>query len=81
MLRGVLEALPRSGEPRGEAMIAPDEVVTMVRLKALGWGVRPLASVLGARSLPARVPPMDYLDKPTGEARGSSSSWRPWSSS
>lgn len=54
MLQGVLEALPRLSEPRGEPMIAPDEVATMVRLKALGWGVRRIARELGCSHMTVR---------------------------
>src|SRR5215210_5301028 len=32
---------------RGEAMREPDEVAAMVRLHALGWGVRRIAAELG----------------------------------
>jgi hypothetical protein len=30
-------------QPQGETMRAPDEVAAMVRLGALGWGVRRIA--------------------------------------
>ena len=54
MLQVVLEARPRLSEPRGEPMIAPDEVATMVRLKALGWGVRRIARELGCGHMTVR---------------------------
>jgi hypothetical protein len=33
--------------PRREVMQTPDEVAAMLRLKALGWGVREIAGELG----------------------------------
>lgn len=45
MRLGDLAALG-TGE-RGEAMREPDEVAAMVRLHALGWGVRRIAAELG----------------------------------
>jgi transposase len=54
MLQAVLEGLPRLAEPRGELMRAPDEVATMVRLKALGWGVRRIAHELGCSHMTVR---------------------------
>jgi hypothetical protein len=33
--------------PRREAMQTPEEVAAMLRLKALGWGVRRIAGELG----------------------------------
>lgn len=35
-------------------MIAPDEVATMIRLKALGWGVRRIARELGCSHMTVR---------------------------
>src|SRR3954449_6493909 len=34
-------------EPRGEVMKTPDEVATMVRLKACGWGSKRIGRELG----------------------------------
>ena len=34
---------------RGEVMREPDEVAAMIRLKALGWGVRRIARELGCK--------------------------------
>jgi transposase len=53
-MRAVVEALQRQEEPRGEAMRAPDEVAAMVRLKALGWGVRRIAGELGCSHMTVR---------------------------
>jgi transposase len=50
----VMEALRRQEEPRGEAMRAPDEVAAMVRLKALGWGVRRIAAEFGCSHMTVR---------------------------
>ena len=44
------EVAPGRGCDRGEVMREPDEVAAMVRLKALGWGVR--ADRAGARVQP-----------------------------
>ena len=41
------EVSPGRGCDRGEVMREPDEVAAMVRLKALGWGVRRIAQELG----------------------------------
>ena len=35
--------------PRREVMQTPDEVAAMLRLKALGWGVRRIAGVVSHR--------------------------------
>ena len=53
-MQAVVEALPRSSELRGESMGASDEVATMVRLKALGWGVRRIARELGCSHMTVR---------------------------
>jgi transposase len=39
---------------RGEAMREPDEVAAMVRLRALGWGVRRIAAELGCSHMTVR---------------------------
>lgn len=36
------EAIPRGCEPRRDVMKAPDDVSAMLKLKALGWGVKRL---------------------------------------
>lgn len=41
------EGCPRGNDPRGEAMLAPDEVAAMVRLHGLGWGTKRIAGELG----------------------------------
>jgi transposase len=41
------EASPWVGDLRREAMKAPDEVSAMIRLKALGWGSKRIATELG----------------------------------
>ena len=38
--------------PRREVMQTPDEVAAMLRLKALGWGVRRIAGKLEVRAMP-----------------------------
>lgn len=53
-MRTVVEACLRQEEPRGEAMRAPDEVAAMVRLKALGWGVRRIAAEFGCSHMTVR---------------------------
>jgi transposase len=54
MLPTDLGASPRLAEPRGELMRAPDEVATMVRLHALGWGVRRIGKELGCSHMTVR---------------------------
>src|SRR5258706_16223931 len=41
------EVGPRLEQLRGETMRTPDEVVAMLRLKALGWGLRRIAREFG----------------------------------
>jgi hypothetical protein len=50
----VVEALQRQEELRGGPMRGPDEVAAMVRLKALGWGVRRIAVELGCSHMTVR---------------------------
>jgi|HubBroStandDraft_3_1064219.scaffolds.fasta_scaffold2458913_1 hypothetical protein len=38
-----VQAVPRGELPRSEVMQTPEEVTAMLRLKALGWGVRRIA--------------------------------------
>src|SRR5262249_46504574 len=40
------QSSPRGNDPRGEAMLAPDEVAAMVRLHSLGWGTKRIAGEL-----------------------------------
>jgi DNA invertase Pin-like site-specific DNA recombinase len=40
--------------PRREAMQTPGEVAAMLRLKALGWGVRRIAGELGCSHMTVR---------------------------
>ena len=62
--------LPRGNDPRRDVMRAPEEVAAMLRLHALGWGVRRIATELGCSHMtvrryleaggwtPAKVPPL-----------------------
>src|SRR5690242_4558902 len=45
MLQG--RGSPRGNDPRGETMLAPDEVAAMARLHALGWGTKRISGELG----------------------------------
>lgn len=45
---------PRGGFARREVMQTPDEVAAMLRLKALGWGVRRIARELGCSPMTVR---------------------------
>ena len=45
---------PRRELPRREAMQTPEEVAAMLRLKALGWGVRRIAGELGCSHMTVR---------------------------
>jgi len=61
--------LPRGNDPRRDVMRTPEEVAAMLRLHALGWGVRRIATELGCSHMtvrryleaggwtPAKVPP------------------------
>jgi transposase len=49
-----LDLSSRSGWPRGEVMKAPDEVAAMVRLRALGWGIRRIAAEFGCSHMTVR---------------------------
>jgi transposase len=53
-LQAILGVSPRLAEPRGELMRTPDEVATMVRLHALGWGVRRIGKELGCSHMTVR---------------------------
>src|ERR1700741_236232 len=49
-----VEAVPRGELPRSEVMQTPAEVAAMLRLKALGWGVRRIAGELGCSHMTVR---------------------------
>jgi len=61
--------LPRGNDPRRDVMRTPEEVAAMLRLHALGWGIRRIATELGCSHMtvrryleaggwtPAKVPP------------------------
>jgi transposase len=53
-LDGMTEDFPRFEELRRELMRTPDEVAAMLRLKALGWGVRRIAAELGCSHVTVR---------------------------
>lgn len=44
---GLIEGSPRFDELRREPMRRPEEVAAMLRLRALGWGVRRIAAEFG----------------------------------
>jgi transposase len=48
------EVSRRVKDAQGETMRAPDEVAAMVRLRALGWGVRRIAAELGCSHMTVR---------------------------
>ncbi|MGX9981635.1 helix-turn-helix domain-containing protein [Methylobacterium fujisawaense] len=47
MIRNEDQALQRTDDPRRAEMKTPDDVSAMVRLKALGWGAKRIATELG----------------------------------
>jgi transposase len=49
-----VQPAPRGELPRREVMQTPEEVAAMLRLKALGWGVRRIASALGCSHMTVR---------------------------
>lgn len=51
---GLVEGSPRFEELRRELMRTPDEVAAMLRLKALGWGVRRIAAEFGCSHVTVR---------------------------
>jgi transposase len=53
-MTGSLQQFPRGNLPRGEVMQTSDEVAAMLRLKALGWGVRRIARELGCSHMTVR---------------------------
>src|SRR5215210_4612495 len=46
--------LPRAEVPRGDEMRTLDEVAAMLRLKALGWGIKRIARELGCSHMTVR---------------------------
>jgi transposase len=53
-LDGFVESSPRFEELRRETMRTPDEVAAMLRVKALGWGVRRIAAEFGCSHVTVR---------------------------
>lgn len=49
-----VQPFPRGELPRREVMQTPDEVAAMLRLKALGWGVKRIARELGCSHMTVR---------------------------
>ena len=49
-----VQLAPRGDLPRREGMQTPEEVVAMLRLKALGWGIRRIAKELGCSHMTVR---------------------------
>ena len=49
-----VQVVPRGELPRSEVMQTPEEVTAMLRLKALGWGVRRIAGELGCSHMTVR---------------------------
>ena len=49
-----MQLAPRGDLPRREVMQTPDEVAAMLRLKALGWGIRRIARELGCSHMTVR---------------------------
>jgi transposase len=53
-MQETVQPAPRGELPRREAMQTPEEVAAMLRLKALGWGVRRIAGELGCSHMTVR---------------------------
>jgi transposase len=53
-MEGSLQPHSRGELPRREVMQTPDEVAAMLRLKALGWGIRRIAKELGCSHMTVR---------------------------
>ena len=51
---GSVQPLSRGELPRREVMQTPDEVAAMLRLKALGWGIKRIARELGCSHMTVR---------------------------
>ena len=49
-----VQLFPRGELPRREVMQTPDEVAAMLRLKALGWGIKRIARELGCSHMTVR---------------------------
>ena len=49
-----VQPLSRGELPRREVMQTPDEVSAMLRLKALGWGIRRISRELGCSHMTVR---------------------------
>jgi transposase len=49
-----VQPFPRGELPRREVMQTPDEVAAMLRLKALGWGIKRIAKALGCSHMTVR---------------------------
>jgi len=54
MMDDWVQPASRGDLPRREAMQTPEEVAAMLRLKALGWGVRRIAGELGCSHMTVR---------------------------
>lgn len=53
-MAGSVQPHSRDELPRREVMQTPDEVAAMLRLKALGWGIRRIARELGCSHMTVR---------------------------
>jgi transposase len=51
---GSMQGLPREELSRREVMRTPDDIAAMLRLKALGWGIRRIAGELGCSHMTVR---------------------------
>ena len=49
-----MQSALREDLPRREVMQTPDEVAAMLRLKALGWGIRRISRALGCSHMTVR---------------------------
>src|SRR5829696_4759475 len=74
---------PQAEVLRGDEMRTPDEVAAMLRLKALGWGIKRIARELGCSHMTVRryVAEGGYVPyhRPVGRPRalaGLASGWR-----
>ena len=54
MVEGLVQPHSRGELPRREVMQTPEEVSAMLRLKALGWGIRRIAKELGCSHITVR---------------------------
>src|SRR5919205_141907 len=53
-MEGRMQPHSREGLPRREVMQTPEEVTAMLRLKALGWGIKRIARELGCSHMTVR---------------------------